>query len=56
MLSEFQKPCLMPSQASPVQSVFHAFHQGSKVQFTGSAKIRPTVISSTGLNEVTITT
>ena len=55
-MSEVKKPALMPSQASPVHIVFQALSQGSTVQVTGSAKMRPSVISSIGLNEVTITT
>ena len=36
IFSEFQKPCLIPSQASPVQSEFHALNQGSIVHLESS--------------------
>ena len=56
IFTEVQNPTLIPSQASPVHMEFQAFPHGSMVHCTGRAKIRPSVISPIGLNEVTTTT
>src|SRR3954449_1632535 len=53
MRSEFQKPTLMPLQASPVQAEDQAVIQGWSVGAAGQARMLPSRTSSMGLSEVT---
>ena len=50
--TEFQKPTLMPSQASPVQASDQAAIQGWMVNSPGQARMLPSRISSIVLTEV----
>ena len=50
MLIEFQKPCLMPSQERPVQSVFHAFHGFDFMRAMSEGELERTVRGLTVLS------